>query len=291
MAHWQSSDWKKAIRDLHAEGVDDHVVLQWTIDSYDKIAYYPATFEGYKRADDKRDAVGKCLRQAKKNGTKVWLGLNWNKSWHKLYTRDKSWMEGEFDIARQVADELWRMYGQRYGNVIAGFYVPMDVNNVNYDSSESQDRIKLAYKAITEHIHSKMQKPVMVSPVCKDGEVMGQVKWQAMWENILTEASIDVINIQDGVGASRDGKNTFTTVKTVASWFDATHKAIEKVRPATQLWANLETFEVDGNGNYVPLKNPSRLLEQIKAVQPHVVRITSFSQIHYPAALRSAFHR
>lgn len=295
-AYWSSGQWKRQIHSLLEDGVDDHIIWQWTVDSQLKTAYYPTTLLGYRLADGLglEDPVRKSLKYAKSHGLKIWLGLSWSKEWWKKYANDQVWLEKEFALSVQIADDLWRLYGNDFGGTIAGFYLPMEMDNYNFPTFESQNRMAYFYKRICEHIHSKMNKQVMVSPFCADAGFMNQDKWQKMWEYILNAAAIDVINLQDGCGASEDGKRTHTTVATVASWFAATKNAIQKARPSVQLWSNLETFDMEGHEKIYTTKNPARIHQQIRAVKPYVSRISSFAVIHYrvgstvPAAAQQA---
>ncbi len=280
---WTATDWKKEITDLKNAGVDDHIIWQWTADSLNKTTWYPTKILGFKKtsgmADE--DPVMTSLDQAKKANMKMWLGLNWTDDWWNKYANDEAWLKNEFEISRQVADELWSRYGSLYSDTIAGFYLTMEVDNDNFKTIELQDRMEAVYKNICDHIHANMNKPVMIAPFCSDAATMKQSEWQSMWENILTTASIDVINMQDGCGASDDGKTTHTTVQTVGSWFAATKRSIEKAHPAAQLWSDLETFDMDAQWNCFSANSFNRITKQIDAERAYVTKFSSFAVMHY----------
>lgn len=280
---WRPKDWEEKISDLQDLGVTDHLIWQWTVDSGSKKSWYPTRIPGFKKAHGMglKDPLGACLSQVKKSGMKIWLGLNWNYDWWDNYANNKEWLKNEFDISIKVADELWGLYGNSYKNTIAGFYLTTEMDNDNFADLKSQDNMKLEFKRVIDHIHRIIGKPVMIAPFCSDSGCMSQYEWQIMWENILSTADIDVINLQDGCGSSDDGRTTHTTIKTVGSWFAVTKRAIRKVRPSTQLWADLETFDMDADDNYYPVKDFSRVLAQAKAVEPYVSRISSFAVIHF----------
>jgi len=108
----------------------DHVIWQWTVDSLPsrKWTYYPTTMAGFTQTNS-YDAVGTSLAQAQAKGLKVWLGLNWTDDWWSHYANDNVWLTNEFNISKNVAQELWNRYGAQYGSTIAGFYLTMEMDN------------------------------------------------------------------------------------------------------------------------------------------------------------------
>ena len=282
---WTAGDWASEMADLKAAGVDDHLIWQWTVNSDGGTAYYPTRLEGYSMLSGMAlpDPIATCLAEAQKAGLKVWLGLNSNGEWWSKYANDEAWLEKEFAISRAVAKELWDLYGGDYADTIAGFYLTMEVDNNNFCSNDRlQDRMKAVYGETCDYIHDYSDRAVMVAPYCSDlsWPWAKQEAWQAMWENILAGAAIDVINLQDGCGAG-DGGSTHTSVDTVRSWFAATRKAIDDSRPETELWSDLETFDMDSASNCFCVKDFDRIRRQIEAVSPYVSRISSFAVMHY----------
>jgi hypothetical protein len=281
---WSEADWASEMTDLKAAGVDDHFIWQWTVDEDAKTAYYPTSLPGYKMVSDAgcADPVGASLAAAKAAGMKVWLGLNTSGDWWKKYAGDQTWLDAEFAAARSIAAELWSSYGAAYGGTIAGFYLPFEMDNNHFcGNAAEQDRMEAAYKGICDYVHDRMPGcKVMVAPYSMDlhWAWAGQEAWQAMWENILTTAAIDVISFQDGCGAFTLG-STHTSLSTVKSWFAATRKAIDDTRPATELWSDLETFDMDSSGCFC-VKDFSRIKRQIEAESPYVDRFSSFAVMH-----------
>jgi hypothetical protein len=227
------------------------------------------------------DPIRACLAEAKAAGVKVWLGLNSSDDWWKRHADDQAWLDAEFATSRAVADELWGRYGAEYGDSIAGFYLTMEVDNNHFLQVSRQNRMKAAYARICEHIHATTSKSVMIAPFCSDLALMGKGAWESMWENILADAAIDVINLQDGCGASDNGWMTHTTVGGVGAWFGATRQAISKARPSTELWSDLETFDMDAGANCFPLRDFGRIKRQIEAEKAYVSRFSSFAVMHY----------
>ena len=257
-----------------AERKLDHVIWQWTADSMNKVAYYPTKIDGWQGSDV--DLVGDSLAAAKATGIKVWLGLNWTDAWWSHYANERSWLENEFAIGRAVTKELWDRYGTAYGDTIAGFYITMEVDNINYREPIKQDRMTKVYAESVDYIHNYTQKPVMVAPFfvdsrdCPDEHGMNPDEYAAMWAKILAKAPIDVIAMQDGVGVAH------VSVPNVGVWFEKMQQMIAKVRPETELWSDLETLKPD----FTTAPN-DRIVGQISAEQPFVKKFTTFAILHY----------
>ena len=282
---YTSSRWDLELSDLKNASVNDHIIWQWTVDSTPKTrkAYYPTTLANFSKPSN--DQVAYSLAAAQKAGIKVWLGLNWNDEWWTYYANNVTWLTNEFNLSQQIALDLWRKYGGTFGNVIEGFYLTMEVDNDNFATILSQTRLASSYKSLCDYIHTNMKKKVMVAPFASDYGRMNQNAYQVCWEKILTAAAIDVINFQDGCGASDDGINTHTTIKTVGGWFAALRNAIKNVRPTTQLWNDLESFSMDAKGNFSP-STEEKIEAQINASKSYVDKISSFAFWHYQAKLR-----
>ncbi len=283
---WKSADWARLFDELRAAGVDDHVIWQWTADSLNKVTWYPTKLEGYAMVENTAvpDPVGESLALAKKAGLTVWLGLNWTDDWWNRYANDPEWLENEFAVGRAVAAELWNRYGADYADVIAGFYLTMEVDNDNFAEAGPRSRMASVYGKTVDFIHKTANKPVMIAPFCSDSGAMDPKAWGAMWKEILKTAAIDVVNMQDGCGASDDGRTTHTTVETVGSWFAAMKGAVDAARPSCRLWSDLETFDMDADGNCFPCRDFARIARQMAAEAPYVERFSSFAVMHYQTA-------
>ncbi|VBB09489.1 Hypothetical protein LUCI_4784 [Lucifera butyrica] len=266
--NWTDTDFS-AEYDAMKEVRMNHVIWQWTVDSKKKQAYYPTSLSGFSRVSS-RDLVGISLKEAKKKGLKVWLGLNWNEDWDKHYANDEKWLTNEVSLNKKVVQELWQRYGKTYANTIAGFYLPMEVDNIHFQNREKQKRMAKAYKEITETVHTTTAKPVMIAPYFNQNEGQNVLKYADMWGNILKVAPIDVIALQDGIGSGH------ASVSTIGKWLAVLRAKIREVRPETQLWSDLETF----TPGFAPAPI-GRIIRQIHAESKYVTKFTSFSFNHY----------
>lgn len=268
---WKRTEFDKSFHALENRGMD-HVIWQWTADSLHKKTYYPTTMTGWEN-EVGYDAVEISLASAKANGLKVWLGLNWTDDWWNHYGNDKTWLQNEFKIGQNVCAELWHNYKSEYGNTIAGFYITMEVDNVNYDSALHQQNMVDAYTTLTNYIHKHTGKPVMVAPFFNESCGMNADEFANFWGRILKKAPIDIVALQDGVGVHH------VKTATVGTWYQKMQAKINSVRPATELWSDLETFD-EVNGEFKPASN-ARILDQISAEKPYVKKFTTFAWLHY----------
>ncbi|MFC4122482.1 DUF4434 domain-containing protein [Nonomuraea zeae] len=136
-------------------------------------------------------------------------------------------------------------------------YLGLQVNDIwNFTTTASQSPMAAFYKKVADHLHALTPgKPVVVSPFFNTAGGLTTAQWQSMWTTILTTSPIDVIALQDGVGAGH----------------------------ATALWADTETFNLD----FQPMGTKGIVADMV-AVQPYVSSYWSFSYDHYQSPLQVA---
>jgi hypothetical protein len=268
VVNWTEADFSAEYGAMK-DAAMNHIIWQWTVDSGKKQAYYPTALPGFSRVSS-RDLVGISLKEAKKKGLQVWLGLGLNKAWEKHYANNEQWLKNEMSLNISIVQELWRQYGKDYAGTIAGFYLPMEGDNVHFQDTEKQKRMARAYKGSTDEIHSTTAKPVMIAPYFRQRAGQNALKYADMWGDILAVAPIDVIALQDGIGCGH------ASISTIGEWLTALGTKIREVRPATQLWSDVETFTPD----FAPAPM-DRLIGQINAESKYVAKFTSFSFNHY----------
>ena len=121
------------------------------------------------------------------------------------------------------------------------------------------------------HLHKLAPgKSIVIAPFFNPTADLSPSQWGSMWEYVLKRSPIDVLALQDGVGASH------VTKAELPEWFSAVQNAIENSRPSMQFWADTETFISD----YEP--RPIRsIVNDMCAVEPYVSSYLSFSFNHY----------
>lgn len=243
-------------------------VIQWTADTKNNTTIYPSGLSGYSQ-DTSTDVVGRVLTAADSANVAEYLGLQTNDDWWNTYASDSSWLNSQATKANALADDLYAKYGTH--SSFSGWYLPFEVDNWNFTSTTSWSNMASFYTTVANHLHSLTPgKPVVISPFFNTTGGQTSSQWTTMWESILTTAPIDVVALQDGIGAGH------ATISQLPTWFAATKAAITSTRPATQLWADSETFNTD----FTPM-SIGQLVSDLEAVAPYVSKILSFSYDHY----------
>lgn len=247
-------------------------VIQWTADTKASTTIYPSSLSGYTQ-NTSTDVVSRVLTAADSAGVSEYLGLQTNDDWWNTYANSTTWLNNEATKANALADDLYAKYGSHTS--FAGWYLPFEVDNWNFTSTASWSAMSTFYTTIANHLHALTPgKPVIISPFFNTAGGQTSSQWTTMWSSILASAPIDVIALQDGVGAGH------ATTGQLATWFAATKSAITSARPATKLWADSETF----NPDFTPM-SISQLVADLNAVAPYVGKTLSFSYDHYQSPL------
>lgn len=278
-ATWSVADWTEEFNDLRQACITE-VVLQWTADSRAQTAVYPTNLPGYTQPTQ-HDVVANALVAAESVGIQVYLGLQTNDDWWQRYSGDAEWLAGEATVARTLLDELTHRYGHH--QALAGWYVPFEVDNWHHTTRADWDVLSSFYAAVSDRARALTPElPLIIAPFFNPAGGLTPAEWTEMWTAILSGGHIDVIALQDGVGAGN------TTTDQLAGWFAATHDAIDRAGARTQLWADTETFTPDFQP--MPIRD---VVANMAAVAGYVSRYWSFSYNHYqsPRQVGSAYHQ
>lgn len=280
---WTDAQLRAEFRALKEACIEEQVI-QWTADT----GASPAT-RIYPSAEapqsTKTDVVGRILSAAHRQGIKVYLGLQTNDQWWERYANDQAWLQHEAVYAKDLADDLWQRYGASRGS-FAGWYLSFEVDNFNFSSSVTWDRMASFYQSVGAHLDQLTPaKPVVISPFYNTGGGLDSEEWSRMWSHILPGSHVDVVALQDGVGAGH------ASTAQLPEWFAATERAIEHASPSTQLWADTETF-IPSSAGFISMPT-AEMVSDMRAVRPYVDRYWSFSYDHYysPVVVNPAYDK
>lgn len=263
---WTVEQWRDEFRYMEDASLDQ-MLLQWTADSKAKTTVFPSNLEGYTQ-NTQHDVVERALQTADASRAQVYLGLQTNDDWWTNYIDDAPWLRNQAKIANVLADDLWKRYRQHPS--FAGWYLPFEVDNVATTPAR-WDNLVAFYRTVGNHLHKLSPgKPVLIAPFFNTQEGMNSSQWQTMWEYVLARSPIDVLALQDGVGAGN------ATRAQLPEWFSATGIAIQQARPSMQFWADTETYTY----GYATMPIHS-IVNDMRAVQPYVTSYISFSFNHY----------
>ncbi len=151
----------------------------------------------------------------------------------------------ELARARERIGRLHARYGHHKS--FKGFYVPYELYVMWGDQREL---IRTLYREVATYCKSVApEKPVMISPffILDNQGLLGDFRWatpneyQAFWTEILREAPVDIVALQD-----RGEHLSYYTDDQCAPFFAAMKSACAAT--GKQLWANVETGELEVAG-------------------------------------------
>lgn len=258
--------------DLTRAGLTQQV-LQWTADSKADTTVYPSGLTGYTQSTS-TDVLGRVLSAADTAGITEYVGLATNSDWWTNYANNSTWLTSQATTANALADDVYAKYGSH--SSFGGWYIPFEVDNWNFTTTSSWSAMAGFYTTVANHLHTLTPGlPVIIAPFFNTAGGQSSSQWTTMWESILSNAPIDVVALQDGIG---DGHATNTQL---ATWYAATKTAITTSSPSTQLWADTETYDT----NFHPLAI-SAVVADMQQEQSYVSDFLSFSYDHYDSPLQ-----
>lgn len=264
--------WQQELGYMKAVGMD-HIILQWSADTMGKTTIYPTELEGFTQ-NSNNDILENALKNATKADMDVYVGLQTNAEWFEHGTGKKSWLKQEAEYSVLLAKEIWAKYGHHES--FAGWYLGFEMDNANHRSKTRWNRIVDYYNTVTTTLRKlSADKPVMIAPFFNEKIGLSPEKWQEMWTHILGKADIDILALQDGIGAGH------VTHETLHTWYFRTANAVKSTDGRTVLWADVETFTPD----FEPME-VSEVVRSMQIAMPYVERCTSFSFNHYMSPVK-----
>jgi len=217
------------------------------------------------------EAIENILSAAEKLGMNVFLGLGLN----------PEFWSGKFDAQKEAAvnqktmTELQKLYSNYTS--LAGWYLPEELDDRNFNTDEKKEVVIAYLKSMVMYARFYTHRPVMVSPyfgMNPDGAAYAQ--W---WDDVLSEAKLDIVAMQDGVGCHR------TSVEESAAVLRALRPVMEE--HGVQLWANAEVFDqthgwpvddLDWRATSAPI---DRVIKQLDLESPYVDKVIIFDFTSY----------
>ena len=266
METWGEDHWHPVLDAMVEAGMTVIVIQQLASeDDSGKVTPYMA---------DGQDATTIILRYAAEHGMRVYLGLLFNRLNGDLGSADPNRLDLE-DTADKTIN-LARIVASRYGDYpsFTGWYIPLETW-----TSEPQTYLmtfKPFFQTVSRACKQLADKPVAFSPfVNSSGETDQQIREvQAMYQEFLTGSGIDVLMLQDGVGARN---LSLEALPPNGAYFEAIGAACATV--GVGFWANVESFIDEGNNCRKPA-DPERFKLQRHCIPTAEYAIT-FDFFHY----------
>ncbi|MEX2683893.1 MAG: DUF4434 domain-containing protein [Candidatus Sigynarchaeota archaeon] len=285
LATWNYTMWDAELGELAALGIDT-IILQWIHDAatnktlYQSSKYpFDATSVGAGMTvanasfpnHDLPDMLNVFFDLAEKHGLRVHVGLSadWTFWWH---MDDATWLAAEIDEAKFLASEILGRY--KHLPSLAGIYLPYeDIFGSDAGAPEGKRygkflaRIAAAVKEAELAAFGRHRLQISVAPACAPAWY-GQARSYA--DALLAAAGIDVLMVQDSVGARRcDPAKDLPPI--YAAIADSCAAA------GVEFWTDLEIFDID---TWLPC-TMDRLATQLDVECRYADKIVVFDIPHY----------
>ncbi len=282
--NWTDEQWRAEYRVLKQVGIR-LVIFSPNADSTKKETFYPTKLPGYRLAKGYGDIIETALRNAKKEGMTVFLGLNYEDGFFPKGATDPQYLYRQMEEGNRVAKELYDRYHARYPETFAGWYWVWEVDNYRFPSPKEG---KILGKALDITVRGlKKLNPDMPLMLCPymNSELTTPKQFGDMWRTALANCALgkgDIYCPQDSVGAS--GK----PIETFIPWFEE-YRRVVQAKPGLRLWTDSEMFDFH-DWSTAPL---SRYIDQMQKLQPIVENIVSFTYTHYasPNVVNPGWHK
>lgn len=260
------AEWRRELDAARAAGMRT-IIIQWLA----------LGDRDYMNAPAAEDATRIILEYADRHGMHVYLGLASDDAWWKRWG-ERDYLDSAARKCEATAERAWKRYGAHRS--MAGWYIPHEL----WDAPFTADQVALLrgfYRRISDRCKRlSAGKPVATAPFFSGLTPPARVA--DLYADLLTSSGLDIVMLQDGVGARGwDGE-----VETrVTPYFSAFRDAC--VRAGVELWSDLECFRLkSGQGGGFEPAAPGRVLEQLAAAAPFVRRFVTFDFFHYMSPSR-----
>ena len=285
VAKWDDDRWQSEFAVLKEAGMH-YIIFAPTLQTDESginRTIYPG---GLPNASEKytSDLVDACLRNAKRAGLKVFLGLNFNdKWWSPNYTAE--WLYSQMELGNLLADDLVKRYKGQYSDTMYGWYWVWEVDNLNYTTKTRRDMLIRALNLNIDHLNKiTPEMPFMFCPFV-NYRVGNSGENRDMWQYVFSGTHFrqgDIFAPQDCVGAGG------LELGMVDEWFRQMSEAV-KTKSGLEFWSDAETFDY----RFWTSASIDRFIEQMKIEKPYVSNIVSFAYTHYysPFQITKNFHK
>lgn len=273
MMKLDSASWRCELDAMRRAGID-LIIIQWLL--YENRRFIPAD-------SSSEDPLELIMDYADEQNMKVFVGLATEERWHERLTVPR-YLDRISTINKRLADLAWAKYGRH--RAFAGWYIPQELRYAEY-SAGNIETLRSFYRSQSDHCRSiSGGKVVSISPVLPaPGEGPEPEKYADVLGEILLGSGIDVIFLQDGVGAHRGRKGP----EEIVSYFRSMRKICRKSR--VSLWADVEIFKRKAHSSGSEPASIERIRRQIEAETPFVEGLAMFDFFHYMSPCRGEAQR
>ena len=265
MREVSATQWAKELDAMRAAKMHT-IILQWTQADGTNLFEPP-------------DPFPTILDMAHGRGMRVVFGLRHDGRWW------REWGSAEYlrEEAREsvtLAREVHRRYGEH--PAFAGFYIPYELWDGSFTDVQVEN-LRAMLRSISRACRQMASgKPVLLAPFFAG--LLSPERFEQLWVKLLQGRAVDVVALQDGVGARGWDEQI---EQRVPPYFAAMQKACRA--QGVKLWCDLECFRLT-NANpsrpeFAPA-NAERVIRQLRVVSPYVERVVTFDFYHYMSPYR-----
>ena len=208
---WTDARWQQEFATMKEAGMH-YIIIQQVANSYPgKVTktIYPSALPNTEAAKARNgakypDVVDALLRNAETAGMKVFIGIDMNDNWWRVYASDTTWLYNQMRLDNSICDELWNRYKSKYPEAFYGWYWSYEVDNVNWATEAQQQVLINAMNIQLDHLTSSGKRlPFMWCPFM-NSRLGTPEDYEKMWENVLAgihTTTGDIFCPQDCVGA------------------------------------------------------------------------------------------
>jgi hypothetical protein len=267
---WDQTRWAQEFSMLQNIGINE-IIIQDVVDTKAMYAAYSTSLPGYTHNDV--DMLANALTAADKyTGMKVRIGLGFNGDWWTKNTLDIAWLNTETDKNRAIFNEILQNYGAHPS--LGGWYIPYEFSQLTAETSAAKANLNNFLKQIGNEIRTKDNiRSIMIAPFYNSNysSSYSLSEWTATVQTALKDTGIDIVALQDSVGAG------YNDLSQIADVFSYTKKATDSL--GMKLYADTETFTSTSSGNVSAPQ--SRISSQLSDEKSYVQGFVAFSIDHY----------
>lgn len=265
MREVEKAQWEREFEAMRTAGLHT-VILQWT--QADE-----------KNLFDRPDPFPQLLDIARQRAMRVVFGLRHDGRWWHEWGRAE-YLQEEARASVSLVQEVHRRYGKH--PAFAGFYIPYEIWDASFTEEQTTQMAGLLRTIGRACRQVARDKPVFLAPFFAG--LLSPERFEQLWLNLLVDRPVDVVALQDGVGARGWDEEI---ERRVPPYFAAMQRACRQRK--VKLWCDLECFRLTNNDPSRPSFAPAsaeRVIRQLKAVSPYVERVVTFDFYHYMSPYR-----
>lgn len=274
---WDQSRWNTEMAILATIGMEYLVidqVMEYNI-SNQYISWYQASSSVL--VNDKLyinpnpNALEYCMKACRAHGIKLFIGTFFDKRyWDEgAAVKNQTKWNNCITTANNIMDELITKYfhggANSYNDVLAGWYFPYEVDDLNFQTPAAQTILKTGIKLAMDHrntLTAGVQKPYLFSPFMNGAYslvpgTMNAIQYANLWRDIISNTSFksgDILSPQDCIGVGK------LTIGELATWMPALKGATSAIT-GVDFWINVEIF---GPGADISFLTKQQIVENKK---------------------------